>query len=296
MRGESIRHGQVGWRQLVTTDVAAAALFYGDLLGWTAAGLNGSGAMVMGPGPYRIAGIREATSPRIPSYWDMFIALDDVDLAAKQTEVSGGTVLSWPADTPGVVGGRCCRLADPQGAAFTAISYGPDPVQIPPHAVALHGAFSWAELMTADPDVAKGFYADLCHWRMEDVPMGKLIYTEARTLGAAETRSAERSASTMEASAGSTGSTGGTPIEATPQADGTLVSGIMAIPAEMAGAASHWGSYVTVDDVDVTAARVSELGGRLTLPPIDVADVGRLCMFTDPQGASLAAITYTWQV
>jgi hypothetical protein len=54
----------------------------------------------------------------------------------------------------------------------------------------------------------------------------------------------------------------------------------------------HWGSYVTVDDVDALAAKAAALGAEICMPPTDIPNVGRFCVFRDPQGASLAAISY----
>jgi predicted enzyme related to lactoylglutathione lyase len=55
---------------------------------------------------------------------------------------------------------------------------------------------------------------------------------------------------------------------------------------------SHWGVYVTVDDVDATAKKAEELGAKTVVPLTDVPDVGRLYSFQDPQGAVISVITY----
>jgi predicted enzyme related to lactoylglutathione lyase len=49
---------------------------------------------------------------------------------------------------------------------------------------------------------------------------------------------------------------------------------------------------VTVDDVDAVAAKVKAGGGNVLVPPTDVPQVGRFCVFADPQGAVISAITY----
>jgi uncharacterized protein len=54
------------------------------------------------------------------------------------------------------------------------------------------------------------------------------------------------------------------------------------------GRPPQWISYVLVDDVDATAAKVKELGGRIYVPPTDMAGVGRFAVFADPQGASIS--------
>jgi uncharacterized protein len=48
--------------------------------------------------------------------------------------------------------------------------------------------------------------------------------------------------------------------------------------------------YFAVTDCDAAAARATELGGQVTVPPTD-APPGRLAMLTDPQGASFTIIT-----
>lgn len=118
-----------------------------------------------------------------------------------------------------------------------------------------HGAFSWCELMTPDVASAKNFYGKLFGWAMEEMAMEGITYTVLKT--------------------------GGAPV-----------GGIMATPKEAAGAPPHWGTYVTVTDVDATARQAVELGGKICLGPRDIPTVGRFCLIQDPQGAMLYAITY----
>ena len=118
-----------------------------------------------------------------------------------------------------------------------------------------HGAFSWNELMTSDTAAAKKFYSSLFGWDIKDMDMGDMTYSVVRNRG-------------------------------------NETAGMMAIPAEAHGAPPHWGAFVTVDDVDQTAAKVEALGGKILVPPRDVPGVGRFFLFQDPQGATLSAITY----
>ena len=46
-----------------------------------------------------------------------------------------------------------------------------------------------------------------------------------------------------------------------------------------------WAMYVAVDDADDTAAKVGAAGGTVVLAPMDVLDVGRMAVFSDPTGA-----------
>jgi hypothetical protein len=47
-----------------------------------------------------------------------------------------------------------------------------------------HGAFSWCELMTPDPEAAKRFYGTLFGWTLEDMDMGRGTYTVIKAGGA----------------------------------------------------------------------------------------------------------------
>jgi predicted enzyme related to lactoylglutathione lyase len=66
---------------------------------------------------------------------------------------------------------------------------------------------------------------------------------------------------------------------------------MMQMAAEFGDAPSHWMSYVAVTDVDATAQRVEELGGKICVPPTDIPKVGRFCVITDPTGATISLIT-----
>lgn len=119
-----------------------------------------------------------------------------------------------------------------------------------------HGAISWFELMTSDVGGAKEFYQDIFGWQFStfgDDPAGP--YTMIKV-------------------------------------GGEEVGGMMRTPAECSFKMPVWGAYVTVDNIDATAARIEKLGGKIIVPPTDIPNVGRFCVFADPQGAVLSAITY----
>jgi predicted enzyme related to lactoylglutathione lyase len=118
-----------------------------------------------------------------------------------------------------------------------------------------HGAFGWMEIMTTDVEGARSFYSKLFGWETEDASIEGMNYWVI----------------TM---------------------DGDSKGGIMSMPPEMAGMPPMWGIYVTVDDVDATAKKVGELGGKIIRPPSDIPNVGRFCVLSDPQGGIISAITY----
>ena len=118
-----------------------------------------------------------------------------------------------------------------------------------------HGAFSWFELMTSDIAAAKDFYGKLFGWATEDMPMEGGTYTVVKVKDKG-------------------------------------IGGIMHMPPDCQGMPPMWGVYVTVDDVDATAKKTEDLGGKIIMPPKDIPDVGRFCVIQDPQGATIAAISY----
>jgi predicted enzyme related to lactoylglutathione lyase len=66
----------------------------------------------------------------------------------------------------------------------------------------------------------------------------------------------------------------------------------MTVPPQAEGTPPNWGCYVTVSDVDATAAKAEELGGKILMPPTDIPNVGRFSVLQDPQGAVISEITY----
>ena len=117
------------------------------------------------------------------------------------------------------------------------------------------GEFSWNELMTTDVPGAKKFYGSLFGWGMQDIKPGDMDYTMAK-MGDQE------------------------------------VAGIMAIPDKVTGMPPCWGGYVTVDNVDALLPKVTQLGGKVIVPPQDIPDIGRFTVIQDPQGAMLSLINY----
>jgi hypothetical protein len=118
------------------------------------------------------------------------------------------------------------------------------------------GAFCWIELGTTDQNAAKEFYGRLFGWSFTDNEMFPgMTYTIFRLKG--------RDAAACY----------------------TLD------PAKMAGVPPHWMLYVATADADASARRAGELGGRVTAPPFDVMDTGRMGILADPQGGNFCV----WQ-
>ena len=120
-----------------------------------------------------------------------------------------------------------------------------------------HGRPCWYDLMSADTAGSIAFYTETFRWKTMEWD-GPMDYTMLLVHG-------------MEMPFG----------------------GLMELPQEAAdmGAPPHWLFYVNVDDVDASAAKVTELGGRIYRPPSDIPEVGRFAVVADPQGAVFALFT-----
>lgn len=64
---------------------------------------------------------------------------------------------------------------------------------------------------------------------------------------------------------------------------GKPVAGIMPLMQE--GQPVAWSTYVSVADADVVAGKVGDAGGTVLAEPMDVMELGRMAVFTDPAGA-----------
>jgi hypothetical protein len=124
------------------------------------------------------------------------------------------------------------------------------------HTIPAAGTFVWNELSSTDVEAAKKFYSELLGWRYKGGDVEGFAYTEF-----------------------------------IPAGEEKPVGGMFQMGEEFGGAASHWMSYVSVEDVDASARRAEELGGKVCVPPTDIPNVGRFCVINDPSGATLSLVT-----
>jgi predicted enzyme related to lactoylglutathione lyase len=107
----------------------------------------------------------------------------------------------------------------------------------------------WYELMTTDMKAAETFYKAVVGWQAAPFDASPQPYTTF-------TRSGD-----------------------------IPVAGLMNRPEGM-NAPPFWAMYVGVPKLEQAAARVKQLGGKECSPVIEVPNVGRMQMMTDPQGAA----------
>lgn len=119
------------------------------------------------------------------------------------------------------------------------------------------GSFTWVELHSTDQEAAKRFYGSLFGWRAVDFPMGPAgVYTMF-------------------------------------QLDGKDAGACCTLREEMRaqGVPPHWLLYIESANADETAAKVTQAGGKVIVPPFDVMQMGRMAVLQDTTGAAFAV----WQ-
>jgi predicted enzyme related to lactoylglutathione lyase len=107
------------------------------------------------------------------------------------------------------------------------------------------GRFVWHDHISADPEAARKFYAELLGWETEIWKAGDLVYPMISV-------------------------------------DGEAHGGFGRAPE---GAPSHWLGHGLVTDVDEAALTVEASAGKVLEPGMDLPDVGRMALVSDPQGA-----------
>ncbi|HVZ40453.1 MAG TPA: VOC family protein [Candidatus Kapabacteria bacterium] len=118
----------------------------------------------------------------------------------------------------------------------------------------VNGQFCWWDLGAPDQAASKAFYHGLFGWNPVDSPMGPDEYYTTFMVGDASVCATYTQRKDMQEQ----------------------------------GVPPFWLSYINVDDVDATTAKVADAGGVVIAPPFDVMNVGRMSMIQDPSGAGVA--------
>ena len=119
-----------------------------------------------------------------------------------------------------------------------------------------HGSFIWYELLTKDPKAAKAFYDAVVGWNVGEAVAEYQGYRMINT------------------------------------SDGGFAGGVMPITHEMQqhGARPTWLGYLNVSDVDGKVQSIEAAGGKKYMGPMDIPNVGRFCVITDPTGATFSLV------
>ena len=177
--------GSFIWYELMTPDPAAAAKFYGSVVGWK---ISDSPNLQPGGNDYRmivrsdggnLGGVLKLTTDMqqhgARPIWLAYLNVKDVDAALKAIEADGGKTL-MPKMTLPV--GEIAMAADPMGSPFYVMRPIPPPDKpnaasdvFDPHATQ---RVRWNELASPDLTRAKTFYAKHFGFAFnESMPMGE---------------------------------------------------------------------------------------------------------------------------
>jgi uncharacterized protein len=161
--------GRFIWRELVTKDVARSKAFYEALLGWryedTESGAHGAYTMIYN-GDKGVGGIMAAPQAAIPTHWESYVSVADVDASIAAAKEHGGGSHWGPHDLPTI--GRIAGVQSFDRASLAVIKpIGPDQPRERPSV----GEFCWETLTTDDIDRSRTFWISVAGW-MPSTGMG----------------------------------------------------------------------------------------------------------------------------
>ncbi len=243
--------GSFCWIELGTTDQNAAKRFYNGLFGWTAKDFP------MGPGEvytmFQLEGRDAAASytlrPDIKGVPPHWNLYVAVENADTVTARAIVAGAKLLAAPFDVYDfGRMAVIQDPTGAV---LSIWQAKSNIGVGITGVPGTLCWADLSTADPARAGAFYAELFQWHLEVSENDSFGYLHI--LNQSE-----------------------------------YIGGVPPVKHRSPNTPPHWLPYFSVEDCDAVAGKAEASGGRLILPPMSMAGVGRMSVIADPQGAVFA--------
>jgi hypothetical protein len=250
MEMSSYEPGVPSWVDLGTPDIEKSAQFYSGLFGWNCP---------EGPadaGGYRVCDIGGKFVAGLGPQQNPGPPVWAVYVNVASADDTAGAVTAnggqvFVPPMDVMDAGRMAVFADPVGAVISVWQPGMHPgAQV----VNEPGTFSWAELLTTDIAASKAFYGAVFGWGADTHGDGPGAYTEWTV-------------------------------------SGRSISGMMEKPPMMpAEVPPHWGVYFSVADTDAAVARVTELGGAVMNPPMDI-EPGRFAVVADPAGAMFNVIT-----
>jgi predicted enzyme related to lactoylglutathione lyase len=262
------------WVDTSQPDPEAAVDFYSGLFGWEFADVMPPGSegkyfigRLRGGDVAAVGSIPEAAPPM--AMWNTYVWVDSADDTASKVRDAGGGVMMEPFDV--MDAGRMAVFTDPEGAAFCiwqAKELAGARVVNEPGSLAFNG------LGTRDVEGAKSFYGSVFGWTTLALDGGAEMWTLPGYGDYLERDNPDLRKQMAEADA--------------PKGFEDVVASINPIPDDQPDTPPHWSVTFAVDDADATAAKATELGGTVILPPFDAPWV-RMTIINDPQGATFIA-------
>ena len=214
-----------------------------------------------------VGSIPEAAPPT--AIWNTYFWVDSADEAASKVHDAGGGVVMEPFDF--MDASRMAVFTDPEGAAFCVWEAnehkGARVVNDP-------GSLNFNGLNTRDVEGARSFYRSVFGWQTLTLDGGAEMWTLPGYGDYLERYHPDLRKQMAEAGV----------------AEGfeDVVATINPIADDRPDTPAHWSVTFAVDDADAAAAKATELGGKVIVPPFDAPFV-RMTVIGDPQGATFIA-------
>jgi uncharacterized protein len=276
------------WVDASEPDPEAAADFYGGLFGWEFEDVmppSSEGRYFIARGEARgwsvfdtsgdlrrgdVAAIRSIPEAAPPTAtWNTYFWVDSAEEAASNVRDAGGDLVMDPFDL--MEASRVAVFTDPEGAAFCVWEAkehkGARLVNDP-------GSLNFNGLNTRDARGARAFYGSLFGWQTLAPDGGAEMWTLPGYGDFLERHHPDLRKQMAEAG--------------TVEGFEDVVATINPIAADQPDTPPHWSVTFAVDDADATAAKATELGGKVIVPPFDAPFV-RMTVLGDPQGATFVA-------
>lgn len=185
---ERIKQGEFTWTDLSAKDLDSQSEFYEGLFGWTHedSPMPDGSTYRMFHLDGRIVGGASQMNPQmasqgVPSMWNVYIAVDDVDAEVDRVVQLGGKVIVPPIDV--MQRGRMAGVQDPTGGlVFLWHTNSPDAQET----YMEPGSFSWADLETRDPGRASEFFTKLLGWDVQRLDQAQTPYWQVNVDGQGE--------------------------------------------------------------------------------------------------------------
>jgi len=245
------RHGQFCWIDLVARNMAEARKFYLDLFGWESVDMDTQG----GP-PYaefylqgkKVAGIGQMSEQMLSK--DLPANWNSyIHVDDLESVCAHVTELGGEVTVPVrqvLEAGKLAFIRDPTGAEVGLWQQGN---HFGAELMQDYHCCSWNELLTRDIEAARDFYGRLLGWDFADYPS-----SFAKSYVVSQ--------------------------------HGEETSGLLQMDERWGDMPPRWMVYFAVQSVDLSVDHVRQLGGFVTIHPLDIPE-GRFSMVADSQGAML---------
>jgi predicted enzyme related to lactoylglutathione lyase len=238
--------GEWVWYDLMTSDVGAAAEFYGSVMRWRLDTKDAAYGEWIAADGVHLGGAMGLPMPGMPPMWSAYVEVSGIEGVAEKLKAAGGHVMRPVGEAGGA--GKFAVVSDPDGAMFMLFE-GTGAIRGRPAPFGAVGHGTWHELQTNDVDRAWEFYRELFGWEpagsMDIGPAGEYRMYAAPSGGA---------------------QMGGMMRRASPE-----------VP-------PHWLTYFQTDAIEGAVERATAHGGTVVMGPMPIPG-GKAAVLRDGQGA-----------